>query len=75
MLHMTSSPRKAEEFLWKVSRSVNADTEVTDFAYFGLLFFPFFLMRGETEENRRYKPIVECRLVLKTIIRYCKKDL
>lgn len=71
MLHMTSSPRRAVEFLWKVSRSISADTEVTDFAYFELLFFPFFLMRGETEKNI----IAECHLVLKMIMRCCKKDL
>lgn len=42
MLHMTSSPRKAVEFLQEVSRNVSADREITSFAYFEFAFLPIF---------------------------------
>lgn len=38
MLHMTSSPRKAVEFLREVPRNVSTDREITSFAYFEFAF-------------------------------------
>lgn len=42
MLRMTSSPRKAVEFLHEVSRNVSADREITSFDHFEFACLPIF---------------------------------
>lgn len=69
MLYMTSSLEKQWNFIRKFPGTLELTESLLVLLILSLLFFPFFLIMGQTGENGNYEPIAGGHLIFKTIMR------